>query len=58
MICNVKINYRPENQGCTLFTGGVLLKILDHPEYIGKHCGKYKFLKILPYGVQPWVLTQ
>jgi len=27
IIAHVKINFGPENQGCTPFTGGVLLKI-------------------------------
>jgi len=29
MIGHVKINYRPENQGCTPFTGLVLLTIIQ-----------------------------
>jgi len=46
MICHVKIHYGQKNQGCTPFTGLVLLKF--HSECIGKYCGKIEnFLNTL-----------
>jgi len=32
-----------------------LKSVLDHSECIEKYCGKLKFFKILPDGIQPWL---